>query len=77
MLYTAPEKLENYVLEGELEAAVAAFIDHDNNHRHECIGNLIAADVCFGRGEAILAERRLINKKTIQYRRLNHQCQAA
>ena len=65
-------------LEGELEAAIAAFIDHYNNHRyHESIGNLTPADVYFGRGETILAERRRIKHKTIQNRRLNHQRQAA
>ncbi|OYU37909.1 MAG: IS3 family transposase [Pseudorhodobacter sp. PARRP1] len=70
--------LENYFLEGELEAAIATFIDHYNNHRyHESIGNLTPADVYFGRGETILAERRCIKQKTIQNRRLNHQRQAA
>ena len=70
--------LENYFLEGELEAAIAAFIDHYNNHRyHESIGNLTPADVYFGRGETILAERRRIKLKTIRNRRLNHQRQAA
>ena len=70
--------LENYFLEGELEAAIAAFIDHYNNHRyHESIGNLTPADVYFGRGETILAERRRIKLQTIQNRRLNHQRQAA
>ncbi|MGL4438860.1 MAG: IS3 family transposase [Bosea sp. (in: a-proteobacteria)] len=70
--------LENYFLEGELEAAIAAFIDHYNNRRyHESIGNLTPADVYFGRGETILAERRRIKQKTIQNRRLNHQRQAA
>jgi putative transposase len=70
--------LENYFLEGELEAAIAAFIDHYNNHRyHESIGNLTPADVYFGRGETILAERRRIKQKTIQNRRLNHKRQAA
>ena len=70
--------LENYFLEGELEAAIAAFIDHYNNHRyHESIANLTPADVYFGRGETILAERRRIKHKTIQNRRLNHQRQAA
>jgi transposase InsO family protein len=40
--------LANYVLEGELEAALAAFIDHYNNHRyHESIGSLTPADVYF------------------------------
>ena len=70
--------LENYFMEGELEAAIAAFIDHYNNHRyHESIGNLTPADVYFGRGETILAERRRIKHQTIQNRRLNHQRQAA
>ena len=70
--------LENYFMEGELEAAIAAFIDHYNNHRyHESIGNLTPADVYFGRGETILAERRRIKLQTIQNRRLNHQRQAA
>ena len=39
--------------------------------------NLTPADVYFGRGETILAERRRIKLKTIQNRRLNHQRQAA
>ena len=70
--------LENYFLEGELQAAIAAFIDHYNNHRyHESIGNLTPADVYFGRGETILAERRRIKQQTIQNRRLNHQRQVA
>jgi transposase InsO family protein len=70
--------LENYFLEGELEAAIAAFIDHYNNRRyHESIGNLTPADVYFGRGETILTERRRIKLQTIQNRRLNHQRQAA
>jgi putative transposase len=70
--------LENYFFEGELEAAIATFIGHDNNHRyHESIGNLTPADVYFGRGKTILAERRRIKLQTIQNRRLNHQRQAA
>jgi transposase InsO family protein len=70
--------LENYFFEGELEAAIAAFIEHYNNHRyHESIGNLTPADVYFGRGETILAERRRIKHQTIQNRRLNHHRKAA
>ena len=70
--------LENDFLEGELEAAIAAFIDHYNNNRyHESISNLTPADVYFGRGETILAERRRIKQQTIQNRRLNHQRQVA
>ena len=70
--------LENYFLEGDLEAAIAAFIEHYNNHRyHESIDNLTPADVYFGRGETILTERRRIKQQTIQNRHLNHQRQAA
>ena len=37
--------LENYFLEGELEAAITAFIEHYNHHRyHESIGNLTPAE---------------------------------
>ncbi len=47
---------ENYYFEGELEAAITAFIGHPNNRRyHESIGNLTPAEVYFGRGENILA----------------------
>ena len=70
--------LENYYLQGELEAAIAAFVEHYNNHRyHESLGNLTPADVYFGRGTAILAEREKIKAQTIQNRRLIHQRQAA
>jgi transposase InsO family protein len=61
-----------------LEAQIAAFVD-DYNHRryHESIGNLTPADVYFGRGSIILAERERIKRQTIADRRLQHQLQAA
>ena len=69
--------LENHIFEGELGAAIAAFIGNYINHcYHESIGNLTPADVCFGRGVTILAESRRIKQLTIQSRRLNHQQQA-
>src|SRR5918999_1607482 len=69
--------LENYSLPGELEAQVAAFVDYYNNHRyHENIDNLTPADVYFGRGPTILAERERIKRQTIAERRLQHQLQA-
>jgi transposase InsO family protein len=70
--------LENYFLPGDLETQIAAFVD-DYNHRryHESIGNLTPADVYFGRGSIILAERERIKRQTIADRRLQHQLQAA
>lgn len=55
--------LEHAYLPGELEARVAAFVEHDNHHRaHESLGNLTPADVDFNRGEAILQERARIER---------------
>ena len=70
--------LENYYLPGDLEAQVAAFIEHYNHQRyHESLNNLTPADVYFGRGQAILLERERIKRQTIQQRRLLHHSQAA
>src|SRR5262252_5222399 len=70
--------LENYFLPGDLEAQIAAFVD-DYNHRryHESIDNLTPADVYFGRGPTILAERERIKRQTMANRRLQHRLQAA
>jgi transposase InsO family protein len=68
--------LENYFLPGDLEAQIAAFVDYYNNHRyHESIDNLTPADVYFGRGKTILAERERTKRQTIAERRLQHQFQ--
>jgi transposase InsO family protein len=70
--------LENYYLPGELEAQVAAFVDHYNHRRaHESLNNLTPADVYLGRGRVILQERQRIKQQTIQQRRLLHHSQAA
>jgi hypothetical protein len=44
------------------------------NHQryHESLSNVTPADVYFGRGEAILEERRRIKEQTIQSRRIQH-----
>jgi putative transposase len=69
--------LENYYLPGDLEAQLAAFVDYYNNHRyHESIDNLTPADVYFGHGPTILAERERIKRQTIAERRLQRQLQA-
>ena len=42
--------LENYYLPGDLERAVAGFVEHYNHRRyHESLDNLTPADVYFGR----------------------------
>jgi hypothetical protein len=63
---------------GDLEAQIEAFVA-DYNHRryHESIDNLTPADVYFGRGPTILAQRERIKRQTIANRRLQHQLQAA
>ena len=70
--------LNNYYLPGDLEQQINAFVEHYNHVRyHESIDNLTPADVYFGRGELILAERQRIKRQTIANRRLQHQLQAA
>ena len=70
--------LGNYYLQGELEATIAAFVEHYNNHRyHESLGNLTPADVYFGRGDIITLERERIKRETIKQRRLLHRDAAA
>jgi putative transposase len=70
--------LENYYLPGDVEAQIAAFIDHYNHRRyHEILGNLTPADFYFDRGQEILLERARIKQNTITQRRLIHQKIAA
>ena len=70
--------LEHYYLPGDLEAQIDTFVEHYNHRRyHESIDNLTPADVYFGRGQAILAERACIKRQTIQHRRLQHRKLAA
>ena len=65
--------LENYYLPGDLEAQLAAFVEHYNHRRyHESLSNLTPANVYFGRGQTILLERERIKPKTIEHRRLQH-----
>jgi len=65
--------LENYYLPGNLERAVADFVDHYNRRRyHESLDNLTPADVYFGRGACILERRQAIKRRTIDQRRRQH-----
>ena len=70
--------LENYFFQEDLEAQIAAFVEHYNHRRyHESLDNLTPADVYFGRGQTILLERERIKRDTIKQRRLNHHAKAA
>jgi len=70
--------LENYFFQEDLEAQIAAFVEHYNHRRyHESLDNLTPADVYFGCGQTILLERERIKQDTIKQRRLNHQAKAA
>jgi putative transposase len=65
--------LENYYLPGDLERAVADFVEHYNHRRyHESLDNLTPADVYFGRGQRILERRKEIKRNTIEQRRRSH-----
>ena len=70
--------LENYFLQGDLEAAIGDFVGHYNHRRyHESLKNLTPADVYFGRGQTILLEREKIKRRTFERRRLHHAKTAA
>ena len=65
--------LENYYLPGDLERAIADFVEHYNQRRcHESLDNLTPADVYCGRGQRILKRREEIKRKTIDQRRRQH-----
>ena len=65
--------LENYYLPGDLERAIANFVDHYNHRRyHESLDNLTPADVYFGRGARILKRREEIKRRTLEQRRRHH-----
>ncbi|WP_094574837.1 IS3 family transposase [Brucella rhizosphaerae] len=58
--------LENYFFKEDLEAQIAAFVEHYNHRRyHESLDNLTPADVYFGRAQTILLERERIKRDTI------------
>ena len=65
--------LENDYLPGDLERAVAGFVDHYNHRRyHEALDNLTPADVYFGRSHRIIEMRKEIKRSTIDQRRRHH-----
>ncbi len=65
--------LENHYLPGDLERAIADFVEHYSHRRyHESLDNLTSADVYFGHGAGILKRREDIKRRTIDQRRRQH-----
>jgi len=63
-----------YELPGQLESAIADFVDYYNYRRyHKALGNVTPADVLYGRREEILQRRKEVQILTINRRRdYNH-----
>ena len=60
----------SYELPGQLERAIADFVDYYNYRRyHKALGNVTPADVIYGRREQILQRRKEVQIQTINRRR--------
>jgi putative transposase len=65
--------LENFYFPWQLEQAIAAFIDHYNNHRyHEALDNVTPADRYFGRSTQLLDQRAALKRRTLALRRAQY-----
>ncbi|GGA59177.1 hypothetical protein GCM10011499_31620 [Pelagibacterium lentulum] len=70
--------MENDFLPGDLEAQIAAFVEHYNQKRyHGSPGNLTPANVYFVGGQTIMLESERIKRETFNQRRLPHRKAAA
>ena len=71
--------LKNYYLPVELKARISVSIDYYSSDRyHESLNNLTPEDVYYGRGQAILNQRRRIKQRTLTERaRLYYKRKAA
>ena len=71
--------LKNYYLPVELKARISVSIDYYSSERHhESLNNLTPEDVYYGRGQAILNQRRRIKQRTLTERaRLYYKRKAA
>ena len=55
---------------GDLEAAIAGFVDYYNHRRyHKALGNVTPDDVLQGRREEILVKRREVKAQTLASRK--------
>ena len=58
-----------YEVPGDLEVAIAGFVDYYNHRRyHKALGNVTPDDVLNGRREGILIRRREVKAQTLQWR---------
>jgi putative transposase len=63
-----------YELPGQLEKAIADFVEYYNFRRyHKALDNVAPADVLHGRREQILQRRKEVQAQTIQHRRVYNQ----
>ena len=59
-----------YEFPGQLEGAIANFVEYYNFHRyHKALGDITPTDVLHGRREQILQSRKEVKEQTIQHRR--------
>jgi len=67
---------DNYYIPEELNEQIFLWVDYYNNQRyHEGIDNVTPADKYFGRDKAILRQREITKKKTLEIRRsINMAC---
>ena len=71
-----------YEVPGDLEVAIAGFVDYYNNRRyHKALSNVTPDDVLHGRREGILLKRREVKAQTLasrkRYNRLQRESQNA
>src|SRR5215207_8485121 len=65
--------LEHSYVPGDLEAQIAAFVEHYNHQRyHESLDNLTPADVYFGRRGEVITQREVIKRQTLDLRRTEY-----
>jgi transposase InsO family protein len=65
--------VNHYLLPGALNYELDKYIDYYNNERyHECINNMIPADVYFGRAKEIEIVRNRIKRETMMKRKMQN-----
>jgi len=75
---TLPDLSDIAAWPGDLEAQIAAFVEHYNQQRyHESLNNVTPADATFGKAETIIKQRERIKQLPIERRRMHHRWLAA